>query len=47
VEVQCPSIGECQCGEEGGSGGVGEHLIEAGGRADEIGELRRGNWEGG
>jgi hypothetical protein len=31
VEVQCPSVGECE-GREAGVGGWGNTLIEAGGR---------------
>jgi hypothetical protein len=44
--VQCPSIGECQCGRMGVGRGW-EHLQRIRGRDDEIGGFQRGDLERG
>ena len=42
-----PSVRECQGGEMGVGGWVGEHPHRGRGSGDGIGVLQRGNWERG
>ena len=47
VKARCPNVGECQGGEEGVGGWVGEHPHRSRGRRDGIEGFQRGNWEWG
>jgi hypothetical protein len=42
VKVRCSSVGECQGGEAGVGGWVGEHPHRSKGRGDEIVSFQRG-----
>jgi hypothetical protein len=47
VKARCPSVRECQGGEVGVGGWVGEHPHRSRGREDGIGGFQRGNLEKG
>jgi hypothetical protein len=46
VKAQCPSVGECQSGEVGVGGWVGEHPHRSRGRGYGLGSFG-GDWERG
>jgi hypothetical protein len=47
LKAQRPSVGECEGGEVGMCGCMGEFPLRSRGRGDGIGGLWKGNWERG